>query len=235
MTSENEGAPREVGVKALGPLEVVDEAKGEVTAVVYQLGEVDRDREVVMPGAFADGTRVRLSEYGHSLILSQVRGTGEPAEPPVGKGVLVNENGRAVFRGKYFLSTTRGREAFATAKEMGPDQPWSFTFWVTESQPASEEWRAKGARRVITAIEPFEVSPVTISASRDTYTVGVKGDDGGSPADAAAEAEATAATQAAEEAARVAQEADARALVLKQSALEEFARLQRNLQRYCAG
>jgi hypothetical protein len=176
MPHPHEGDARELGTKALGPMQVVDDAKGEVTAVVYSLGAVDRDRDVILPDAFASGIPVQLSNFGHSLILAQQKGTGAPVEAPVGKGVLTIEGGQAVFRGSYFMSTHRGREAFATTKEMGPDQQWSFSYWIDKKEPATGDWAAKGARMIHKQITPFEVSPVTVASSFGTYTVGVKCD-----------------------------------------------------------
>jgi hypothetical protein len=241
---------RAFGIKALGPMEVVNEDQGEVTAVVYRLGEVDRDREVVLPDAFASGIPVQLSNYGHSLVLAQQKRTGAPVEPPVGKGVVMIEDGKAVFRGKYFMGTQRGREAFATTKAMGLDQQWSFSFWIDEAMPASEAWKQKGAKTLFSRIVPFEVSPVTVAASHGTQTLSAKqeggdapaGDDGADPDEVAAkaakladaEAKAAAELAAEQEAAEVAAE-DARAAhraALKQAAAEEFERFQRNLRRF---
>lgn len=242
---------RAFGIKALGPMEVLDEDQGEVTAVVYRLGEVDRDREVVLPDAFASGVPVQLSNYGHSLVLAQQKRTGAPVEPPVGKGLVTIEDGKAVFRGKYFMGTQRGREAFATTKAMGPDQQWSFSFWIDEALPASDAWKQKGAKTLFSRIVPFEVSPVTVAASHGTQTLTAKHEGGdtseGDDADAAALAaqaaalEAEVAAKAAadlaaeQEAAEVARAEDARAAhraALKQSAAEEFDRFQRNIRRF---
>jgi len=156
----------EVGLKAIGALEVKDADKGEVTAVVANLNTVDRDQEVIMLGAMPEQASVKLSQYAHDTVR---RG-----EPPVGKGVVTLEGDRAVFRGRFFLSTTRGREAFETTKEMGGEQEWSIGFQIHESAPASEEWKSKGARRLLTRITPFEVSPVLIGAGVATGTVRVK-------------------------------------------------------------
>lgn len=241
---------RAFGIKALGPMEVVNEDQGEVTAVVYRLGEVDRDREVVLPDAFASGVPVQLSNYGHSLVLAQQKRTGAPVEPPVGKGVVMIEDGKAVFRGKYFMGTQRGREAFATTKAMGPDQQWSFSFWIDEAVPASEGWKQKGAKTLFSRIVPFEVSPVTVAASHGTHTLSAKhegGDapavDGADPDEAAAkaaqladaEAKAAADLAAEQEAAEIARAEDARAAhraAIKQAAQDEYERFQRNLRRF---
>lgn len=248
MTTPNENGSPEIGIKGIGPMEFVDDAKGEVTSVVYTLDEVDREREVILSTAFQGGVRVSLSEYGHDGILAQMKKTGAPVKPPAGKGVLTIEGKQVVFRGKYFMSTQRGREAYATAKEMGSEQEWSFSYLILETGPPSEEWRAKGARRVHTKIAPFEVSPVTIAGGVGTHTVGVKCEGCGEMAKdpcgcadkKAAEEAAALASKAAEDAAaaqkaeedRRAEEArQAQDAAVKQAAVEEFERFQRTTRR----
>lgn len=177
-TSGEAHKDREIGTKSIGAMAFTDDDKGEVRAVVYTLGIVDRDGEVVLPEAFHGEAKVKLSEYGHSSILAHARGTGNPVAAPVGKGaVRVNAKNEVEFLGRYFMSTQRGRDAYFTAKEMGPEQEWSFTFWRDSGEPPDDEWREKGARRIWrTPIDPFEVSPVTIAGGIGTRTVGVKGD-----------------------------------------------------------
>jgi len=262
MSTEPKTPTVNIGTKGLGPLEIVDDAKGEVTAVVYTLGEVDRDREVILPGAFPSGVRVKLSGYGHSAILAQMRGTGQPVEAPVGKGVITIEGNRAVFRGNFFMTTERGREAYATTKEMGPEQEWSFSYWIRDGAPADEEWRAKGAKFMLKTIDPFEASPVTVSSSLGTRTVGVKCEGCGEPHEgeacapcvakaaelAAKEQEAKVAAEereragAATELARIAdaaRQAEESRLVqeaaVKQAATEEFERFERTRRRLGVG
>jgi hypothetical protein len=101
----------------------------------------------------------------------------------VGKGVITINGNRAVFRGNFFMSTERGREAYATTKEMGPEQEWSFSYWIRDRAPADEKWRAKGAKFMLKSIDPFEASPVTVSSSLGTSTVGVKCSGCGEPHD----------------------------------------------------
>lgn len=242
---------RELGSKGIGPMEVLDEAKGEIMAVVSTLGVVDHEREVILPDAFQSGVRIKLSHYGHSSIYAYMKGTGIPVEAPVGKGTITVEGNLAVLHGRFFMSTQRGREAFATAKEMGPEQEWSWTYWIIESEPASEEWRAKGARRVIKTIAPFEASPVTVPGGVGTHTVGVKCEGCGEMDSKSCGCAVKAAEEAAKEAA--AREAEAKAAAdaeqvlqaeelrrtqdaaVKQAAAEEFERFERTRRRLGVG
>lgn len=154
--------------KRFGRLEVKDGDKGEVTAVVSVLNVVDRDKDVVLPGAIPDGTRVKLSAYGHGVVLYD--------EAPVGKGVLDVVGEEVRFRGQYFMDTQAGREAFAVVKGLGEDGEWSIGFleMSVRTAPLTPEWKSRGARRVIKAMEIAEVSPVFMGANQFTETVGVK-------------------------------------------------------------
>jgi hypothetical protein len=233
---------RDMGTKALGAvLEIKDAEKGDVEAVVATLDVVDKDREVIRSGAIKSGAKVKLSEWGHNSVPFM------GSAPPVGKGVVLVEGNRVVFRGKFFLTTARGAEAFRTLKEMGPDQEWSFGYRVLESQDPDAAWRGKGAMRVLTKLEPFEVSPVTIAAGVGTRTVAVKCDacaakdaadeaadttEKGSPDQAAAAALATAQALDGEAAAAAAVMATKQAAELQAVAAQEFERFQRTFQRF---
>ena len=229
---------RDVKVKSFGPFEIKDATKGEVEAVVSSLDTVDHDREVVRASAIKGGAaRVKMSFYGHDAVLGNAA--------PVGKGVITAENGRGVLRGNFFMSTTRGREAFETVKALGADGEWSIGFQVVKWSEPDDEWKAKGAERMLDEIELFEVSPVLRGASPNTATLGVKELE--TPAEPVAEPEpvaevadepleteppeVTALRLAAEEAKAA---ADAEALTLKaqrDEAMEEYARVQRALRR----
>lgn len=151
------------------------DTEGAVVAVVARFDTVDADGDVTVRDAFADGTPVLLSGYGHSAILAQQQRTGTPVEPPVGKGALHIEGHDAVFRGRFF-STARGQEARQMVRELGDLAQWSYSFWVRDKEPAEGRWRALGARQLLKRIEPFEVSPVTLGAGgRATRTVSAKG------------------------------------------------------------
>lgn len=158
----------ELDVKAFGPLDIKDAELGEVTAVVATLNVVDKDGDVILPGAIpAGGAKVKMSGYAHDVILG--------GAAPVGKGTITEEGGKAVFRGKFFMTTERGREAFHTVKELGTDSEWSFGFpRQVKTAEMSDEWKDKGARRLIAGLRPIEASPVIIGAGVDTGTVGVK-------------------------------------------------------------
>jgi len=156
----------ELEVKFLDSFEIKNEEKGEIEAVVATLDVVDLDHDIIRPSAIPDGAKVKLSDYGHSVAF----GT-----PPVGKGILRTKGKKVVFEGHYFMTTTRGEEAFRTIKEIGSeDQEWSFGFMVNGAEIPEEEDRKKGAWRILTKLDSFEVSPVIRGAGIGTRTVSVK-------------------------------------------------------------
>jgi hypothetical protein len=156
-----------VDVKAFESFEVKDADRGEVVAIVATLNVVDRDGDVILPGAIPPGARVKLSGYGHDLVLY--------GAPPAGKGTLTEEGNKAVLRGNFFMSTDRGREAFYTTKELGPESEWSFGFLKDVKQAKlTDEWRARGARRVIAGLVPLEASPCLLGAGIGTATISAK-------------------------------------------------------------
>jgi hypothetical protein len=221
---------RALAMKSFGAFDIKDADKGEVEAVVATLNVVDRDREVILPGAIPNGVPVKLSGYGHDAMFG---------EAPVGKGHLFAQGDKMVFKGRFFMTTARGAEAFATLKELGTDQEWSFGFRVAEAVNATEEWAKKGAVRILKSLLAMEVSPVILGAGIGTQTLAMKS-EGGAPeeeaaAAAALEAKAAAELEAERLAAEVIRQEDERAAQraeLKQAAAEEFERFQRNLRRF---
>jgi hypothetical protein len=155
-------------MKSFGPFEIKSEDKGEVVAIVATLGVVDKDGDVIQPGAFPPGgSRVKLSGYSHDVITE--------GAAPVGKGIVVEEDGKAIFKGNFFMSTQRGREAFLTTKELGAEGEWSFGFpKAVKTGQLTDEWKAKGAKRMIAGLVPIEASPVFVGAGWGTGTLSTK-------------------------------------------------------------
>jgi hypothetical protein len=237
-------------MKSFGPFEIKSEDKGEVVAIVATLGVVDKDGDVIQKGAFPPGgANVKLSGYNHDVIVG--------GAAPVGKGIVTEEGDHAIFRGKFFMSTERGREAFHTTKELGAEGEWSFGFpKAVKTGELSQEWKAKGAKRMIAGLTPIEASPVFVGAGWGTGTLLTKSAEpeaaaepqaDGDPApleavlsegSAAAmleivtEAIAEAAAEPVEtEEAKAAREADTAYKAARAEAMEEFERVQRSLKR----
>lgn len=184
----------EFETKTFGAFEIKDAEAGEVTAIVATLGVVDKDGDVLLPGSFPSSAAVKMSGYSHDVVLD--------GAAPVGKGTISVDGDKAVFRGKFFLSTQRGRESFNMVKELGADGEWSFGYpRGVQTTALTDDWRAKGARRLITGLQPIEASPVFVGAGVGTGTLMTKAaDDAALAAQAAAEAKAAAEAQAAADA-----------------------------------
>jgi hypothetical protein len=154
-----------LALKSFCTFEVKDAEKGEVEAIVATLDVVDKDEDIIRSDAIADGSKVTMSSYGHDAVWGA---------RPAGKGKLHIEGNKVVFKGRLFLATTDGRDTFECLKEMGGDQEWSFGFRILGAEVPSDDERKQGARRILTKLEAFEVSPVIIGAGVGTRTVGVK-------------------------------------------------------------
>jgi Caudovirus prohead serine protease len=164
-------------VKSLDTFEIKDDEKGEIEAVIATLGVVDHDHDIITKDAIADGAAVKLSDYGHSVAFGAL---------PVGKGNLRIKGNKVLFEGHYF-KTPRGRESFDTVKAMGIDQEWSFGFSVKGDELPGDEDRKKGAWRILTKLDSFEVSPVIRGAGIGTRTVLVKAAGANAPPELPAE------------------------------------------------
>jgi hypothetical protein len=155
-------------LKTFGAFEIKNADAGEVRAIVATLGVVDKDGDVLLPGSFPPSATVKMSGYGHDVVFGGV--------PPVGKGTITVEGDKAIFTGKFFMSSDRAREAFAIVRELGAEGEWSFGFpnRNVKTAPMTDEWRGKGARRLIAGLTPIEASPVFIGAGHGTQTLYTK-------------------------------------------------------------
>jgi len=150
-----------------------DVPEGTLEAVFSVFDVVDADGDVVLASAFDDGEELPLV-WAHDW------------RQPVGKGTVRVEPDRAVFRGRFFLDTQAGAEAYKTVKAMGALQEFSWGFRVLDAEPGERDGQAV---RFIKRTERFEVSPVLVGANRQTGTLLLKAADADAePTDAAAHA-----------------------------------------------
>ena len=146
-----------------------DAPDGSIACVFSTFNIEDKDGDVVLPGALQDGTPIRMCSWGHKW-----------GELPVGKGVIRVTPEQALFEGQFFLQTEAGRETYETVKALGDLQEWSWGFSILPGG------KAKGMRdghrvNLISAVEPYEVSPVLVGSNPSTGTLEVKADDYGAP------------------------------------------------------
>lgn len=158
----------ETVTKSFCGVEIKDAEKGLIKAVIATLNVVDKDEDVITVDAIKEGARVSMSSYGHDTVFGDL---------PAGKGALTIDGNNVVFEGKAFLSTSRGRDTFEVLKEMGPDQEWSFGFRILGAEVPDDAWKKKGARRILTKLDAFEVSPVIRGAGVNTRTLAVKSEE----------------------------------------------------------
>lgn len=132
--------------------------EGTLEAVFSTFNVVDHGNDIVLPSAIQDGKEIPMV-WSHDW--SRI----------IGKGVTHVETDRAVFRGRFFLDTTDGLDAYRTVKNMGSLQEYSWGFLV---QDAAFEERDGKVVRVIKQAEQFEVSPVLAGEGMNTRTLALK-------------------------------------------------------------
>lgn len=155
--------------KSMTGITVKSAAKGEVSAVFSTFNVIDKDGDVTLPDAIADGTEIVISAYGHGSWSGLL---------PVGKGVIRKTDTEAIVDAKFFLDTTQGRDTFNTVKGLGPLQEWSYSLHNVVSEWG--EWDGKEAR-ILKSITVKEASPVLIGAGVNTRTLEAKGNQPGKP------------------------------------------------------
>jgi len=93
--SQDEKPTGEVEVKAFESFEIKNEATGEVEAIIATLNVVDKDFEVITKDAIPDGSKVKMSSYGHDIV-----GMFAAGSLPVGKGLSTSRKTRQSFAGR---------------------------------------------------------------------------------------------------------------------------------------
>lgn len=144
-----------------------DSGDGSFTAKIASLGVVDLDFDVTLPGAFKNGQRILVSQWGHSAIL----GSAQPA----GLGTIRADNQNAYVDGVWF-STDAGQQTRKLVKEAGPLTEWSHGYKVLAASTDYKELRQYGpaARQLLKSLDVYEASPVLKGAGIGTQTVNAK-------------------------------------------------------------
>lgn len=134
--------------------------EGSVLAVFSTFNVIDKDGDVTLPGAFGDGTPVRISSWGHKW-----------QELPVGRGVIQADEKQAAMDGHFFLDTIGGADTYHTVKGLEELQEWSYGYNVLESEDGEFEGQQV---RFLKKLEVHEISPVMKGAGIDTGTLAIK-------------------------------------------------------------
>jgi hypothetical protein len=135
---------------------------GEFEAVFATLNVIDKDGDVIVPGAIESGTKVRVSAYNHSSWSGAL---------PVGKGQIFEENEQLIVRGQFFMDTDGGQETYKTVKNLEDLGEWSFGFDRVIQEPG--EWNDQRVN-ILRKMKVHEVSPVLLGAGIGTRTMVMK-------------------------------------------------------------
>jgi len=144
----------------------IDHDNGTVEAVFSVFNEIDSDNDVVLPNSIRSG----YGDKGVAMVW------GHDWKNIIGKGKIVQDNDKAVFKGSFNLNTNAGKEAYETVKAMGDMQQWSFGFEVNDSEMGTftKDNGESQEVRYLKDLKVWEVSPVMVGANQNTYTVSVK-------------------------------------------------------------
>jgi HK97 family phage prohead protease len=142
-----------------------DDAEGSFTARIATLGVIDKDDDIIQPGAFPAAKDVVVSSFQHTSWQGAL---------PIGMASLAENGQEAIATGRLFLDTTGGSDAHKFLKQAGNLVEWSFGFKVDEWTMA--EVLGKRVRHIM-KLEPYEVSPVLVGAGINTGTLAIKGAD----------------------------------------------------------
>jgi hypothetical protein len=146
--------------KILAAAEFKTSPSGSLEAVFASFNVVDHDSDVTLPGAFEDGKEVPIGSWGH-----------KSSELPIGRGTIVTTAREARIKGRLFLDTTAGRDAYETLKGLGELGEWSYVFQVKRSHAGDFDGKRV---RFLDELEVFSVDPVLKGAGINTRTVAVK-------------------------------------------------------------
>ena len=155
-------------------LAISDEIEGKVEAVFSVFNTVDSDEDVVLPNSIKSA----WGDKGVPMVWSH------DWKDVIGRGDIVQDDEKAVFKGQFIMDTERGRDAFHTVKAMGDLQQWSFGYQVTDSE--NGDFKKDGQTqevRYIKSAPVFEVSRVLVGANQETHTLAVKEDNSNAEVD----------------------------------------------------
>lgn len=153
-----------MNTKSLARVEVKDADSGEVEAVFATLNVIDSDGDVTVKGAFADGTSVVISAYGH---------TSWQGKTPVGVGTIHEVGEEAILKGQFFMDTTEGRDTFSVVKQLGSKGLQEFSYGYDPVKFSFGDFEGQQVRFLET-LKVHEVSPVLVGAGVGTRLLTAK-------------------------------------------------------------
>jgi hypothetical protein len=137
---------------------------GEFRAEFATLNVIDHDGDVTVPGAFHDSQETLIEAWNHNYGVL-----------PVGRGVIHEDEDKAIIEGRFFLDTQSGLEHYKVVKELGELQEWSYTFEIEDSGYGEfDDQDVQFLRK----LDVWGVAPVQRGAGIDTRTTDIKGRKG---------------------------------------------------------
>ena len=103
-------------------LKSIDE-RGKFTACFATLNVIDKQSDVILPGAIIENQAVKISSWGHAW-----------ESLPVGKGTVHEVGNELVVKGKFFMETEAGNQTYLTLRGLEELGQWSFGFKVLQSK-----------------------------------------------------------------------------------------------------
>jgi HK97 family phage prohead protease len=158
---------------------VLDPAKGLVDCVFSVTGNLDRQGDIIEPGAFSKAIAAKSSVpvvYAHSWTdINQVLGKTVswkellPGDPALPKSLLDNGYGGVKATVQFDQETPAGRVAFTHIKN-GNIKDWSFAFDIDDDGAKSEG----DNRRIKSVKEVYEATVALVGANPATTTMAFK-------------------------------------------------------------
>ena len=147
----------------------LSDAEGRVSLKVATLGVIDRDGDVIVAGAVGR-KEVLLGPFQHRIMQGA---------PPIGRGVLYEQDGELRFDGQFNLEMTSAQETFSAMRFAPELTEVSFGFYTVKQSPGMV---GTTPANFLEELDPFEVSPVLRGAGIGTGVRDIKSAEEPAPA-----------------------------------------------------
>jgi len=160
-------------VKSLRRAEIKDGDRGQIDLVFATFNEKDADNDVTLPGAFPDGVKVPLSDWGHSTWPEM------GGRLPLGYATMKSSATEARASAQFLMDTPHGSAAFSTIKQLheaGINTEWSYGY--EPKRYDFGEWKDGTRVRFIYEQQVHEISPTLRAVGTGTRVLSVKATEG---------------------------------------------------------
>jgi HK97 family phage prohead protease len=141
-------------------LKLDNQEEGAFRATFSRFNVVDLDNDVTLAGAFQNGEKVRIAQWGHNWGM-----------PVIGTGVIDSDTETAWVDGQFNLKMTAGRDTYEAVKFAGDLQEFSYGFDIKDWSIGEFDGREV---RFLRAVKVYEVSPVLLGAGIGTGLDSIK-------------------------------------------------------------